>query len=156
MRTVGTVVVAMVIAASAVVPAAARATAAERADHRAKLKGIADIDGILDFKVGEDIALDAPIVTLETDKATMDRFVGAAFGAGSPTFSSRTASFSPSTLVLVSNTRNAVSGSVSMATSSTGRATPPSFSSNADAWRPSTGRPSRSKLCPPVTASTRQ
>ena len=33
----------------------AEATPAERADHRAKLKRLADIDGILDFKVGEDI-----------------------------------------------------------------------------------------------------
>lgn len=57
----------------------ADATAAERAEHRAKLKGIADIDGILDFKVGEDFvrsprSYDTGLVVLFRDRAALDGY----------------------------------------------------------------------------------
>ena len=54
----------------------AEASDAARADHRAKLKGIADIDGILDFKVGEDFVRsprshDTGLVVLFRDRAAL-------------------------------------------------------------------------------------
>ena len=57
----------------------ADATAAARADHRAKLTGLADIDGILDFKVGEDIvrsprSYDTGLVVLFRDRAALDGY----------------------------------------------------------------------------------
>ena len=57
----------------------AAATAAERADHRAKLKGITDIDGILDFKVGEDIvhsprSYDTGLLVVFRDRAALDGY----------------------------------------------------------------------------------
>ena len=57
----------------------AAATAAERADHRAKLKGIADIDGILDFKVGEDTvhsprSYDTGLLVVFRDRAALDSY----------------------------------------------------------------------------------
>ena len=57
----------------------AAATAAERADHRTKLKSIADIDGILDFKVGEDIvgsprSYDTGLLVLFKDRAALDSY----------------------------------------------------------------------------------
>ena len=55
------------------------ASVAERADHRAKLKGIADIDGILDFKVGEDIvgsprSYDTGLLVVFRDRAALDSY----------------------------------------------------------------------------------
>ena len=57
----------------------AAATADQRADHRAKLKRLADIDGILDFKVGEDIvrsprSYDAGLSILFRDRAALDSY----------------------------------------------------------------------------------
>ena len=57
----------------------ADASAAARDDHRAKLKGIADIDGILDFKVGEDIvhsprSYDTGLVVCFRDRAALDSY----------------------------------------------------------------------------------
>ena len=57
----------------------AEATAAQRADHRAKLKGLAGIDGILDFKVGEDVvrsprSYDTGLVVLFRDRAALDGY----------------------------------------------------------------------------------
>jgi hypothetical protein len=57
----------------------ADASAAARADHRAKLKGIADIEGILDFKVGEDFvrsprSYDTGLVVLFRDRAALERY----------------------------------------------------------------------------------
>ena len=57
----------------------AEATAAQRADHRAKLKGLANIDGILDFKVGEDVvrsprSYDTGLVVLFRDRAALDGY----------------------------------------------------------------------------------
>jgi hypothetical protein len=57
----------------------ADATAAARADHRAKLQGLADLDGILDFKVGEDIvrsprSYDTGLVVLFRDRAALDGY----------------------------------------------------------------------------------
>jgi hypothetical protein len=57
----------------------AEATAAQRADHRAKLKGLADIDGIVDFKVGEDVvrsprSYDTGLVVLFRDRAALDGY----------------------------------------------------------------------------------
>ncbi len=55
------------------------ASAAQRADHRAQLKGLADIDGILDFKVGEDIvrsprSYDTGLVVVFRDRAALDSY----------------------------------------------------------------------------------
>ena len=57
----------------------ADATAAQRADHRAKLKGIADIDGIVDFKVGEDVvhsprSYDTGLVVIFRDRTALDSY----------------------------------------------------------------------------------
>jgi len=57
----------------------AAVTPAERADHRAKLRGIADLDGILDFKVGEDIvrsprSYDTGLFVLFRDRAALDSY----------------------------------------------------------------------------------
>ena len=57
----------------------AEASAEARADHRAKLKGIADIDGILDFKVGEDIvrsprSYDTGLLVVFRDRAALDAY----------------------------------------------------------------------------------
>jgi hypothetical protein len=57
----------------------ADATAAQRADHRAKLLGIADIDGIVDFKVGEDVvhsprSYDTGLVVIFRDRAALDGY----------------------------------------------------------------------------------
>ena len=57
----------------------AEATGAQRADHRAKLKSLADIDGILDFKVGEDIvrsprSYDTGLSILFRDRAALDSY----------------------------------------------------------------------------------
>lgn len=54
-------------------------TAAERADHRAKLKALADIDGIVDFKVGEDVvrsarSYDTGLVVIFKDRAALDSY----------------------------------------------------------------------------------
>jgi hypothetical protein len=54
-------------------------TAAQRADHRAKLKALADIDGIVDFKVGEDVvrsprSYDTGLVVIFTDRAALDSY----------------------------------------------------------------------------------
>ena len=54
-------------------------TAAARADHCARLRGIADIEGILDFKVGEDIvhsprSYDAGLVVLFRDRSALDSY----------------------------------------------------------------------------------
>ena len=54
-------------------------TAAQRADHWARLKALADIDGILDFKVGEDVvrsprSYDAGLVILFEDRAALDSY----------------------------------------------------------------------------------
>ena len=57
----------------------AEATPAQRADHRAKLKHLADIDGVLYFKVGEDIvhsprSYDTGLVVCFRDRATLDSY----------------------------------------------------------------------------------
>jgi len=57
----------------------AEATPAQRADHRAKLKRLADIDGVLDFKVGEDIvhsprSYDTGLSILFRDRAALDSY----------------------------------------------------------------------------------
>jgi hypothetical protein len=57
----------------------ADASAAARADHRAKLKGIADIEGILDFKVGEDFvrsprSYDTGLVVVFRDRAALESY----------------------------------------------------------------------------------
>ena len=57
----------------------AEATPAQRADHRAKLKHLADIDGVLDFKVGEDIvrsprSYDTGLSILFRDRAALDSY----------------------------------------------------------------------------------
>jgi hypothetical protein len=57
----------------------ADASAAARADHRAKLKGIAGIEGILDFKVGEDFvrsprSYDTGLVVLFRDRAALEAY----------------------------------------------------------------------------------
>jgi len=57
----------------------AATTAAERADHVAKLKGLADIDGIMDFKVGEDVvrsprSYDTGLAVLFRDRAALDSY----------------------------------------------------------------------------------
>ena len=55
------------------------ATAAARADHRAKLATLIDIDGILDFKVGEDFihsprSFDTGLVVLFRDRGALDGY----------------------------------------------------------------------------------
>ncbi len=57
----------------------AQATAAQQADHRAQLKHLADIDGILDFKVGGDIvrsprSYDTGLVVIFRDRAALDAY----------------------------------------------------------------------------------
>ena len=57
----------------------AETTGAQRADHRAKLRSLADIDGILDFKVGEDIvrsprSYDTGLSILFRDRAALDSY----------------------------------------------------------------------------------
>jgi Stress responsive A/B Barrel Domain len=52
---------------------------AARHDHRARLRALADIDGILDFKVGEDFicsprSYDTGIVVLFRDRAALDGY----------------------------------------------------------------------------------
>jgi microsomal dipeptidase-like Zn-dependent dipeptidase len=52
---------------------------AARQDHRARLKALADIDGILDFKVGADFvrsprSYDTGIVVLFRDRAALDGY----------------------------------------------------------------------------------
>jgi hypothetical protein len=53
--------------------------AAARADHRAKLSGLRDLDGILDFKVGEDFirsprSFDTGLIVLFRDRAALDSY----------------------------------------------------------------------------------
>jgi len=50
-----------------------------RADHRARLGALRDIEGILDFKVGEDVvrsarSFDTGLVILFRDRASLDRY----------------------------------------------------------------------------------
>ena len=50
-----------------------------RADHRAKLNGLRDLDGIVDFKVGEDFvrsvrSFDTGLVVLFRDRAALDAY----------------------------------------------------------------------------------
>jgi hypothetical protein len=50
-----------------------------RADHRAKLNGLRDLDGIVDFKVGEDFirsarSFDTGLVVLFRDRAALDSY----------------------------------------------------------------------------------
>ena len=57
----------------------ADASAASRTEHRAKLKGIADIEGILDFKVGEDFvrsprSYDTGLVVIFRDRAALEGY----------------------------------------------------------------------------------
>jgi hypothetical protein len=57
----------------------AETSAAQRADHRAKLKALADIDGIVDFKVGEDVvrsqrSYDTGLVVLFKYRAALDAY----------------------------------------------------------------------------------
>jgi len=57
----------------------ASTTEAQRADHRARLKNIADIEGILDFKVGEDIvrsprSYDTGLLVVFRDRAALDGY----------------------------------------------------------------------------------
>jgi hypothetical protein len=52
---------------------------AARQDHRTRLKALADIDGILDFKVGADFvrsprSFDTGIVVLFRDRAALDGY----------------------------------------------------------------------------------
>jgi hypothetical protein len=52
---------------------------AARQDHRARLKALADIDGVLDFKVGEDFvrsprSYDTGIVVQFRDRAALDSY----------------------------------------------------------------------------------
>ena len=54
-------------------------TAAARADHRARLATLTDVDGILDFKVGEDFihsprSFDTGLVVLFRDRAALDGY----------------------------------------------------------------------------------
>jgi hypothetical protein len=55
------------------------ASAAARADHRAKLNGLRDLEGIVDFKVGEDFvrsprSFDTGLVVLFRDRAALDSY----------------------------------------------------------------------------------
>jgi hypothetical protein len=50
-----------------------------RRDHRRQLKGLADLDGVLDFKVGQDIirsprSYDTGIVVSFRDRAALDSY----------------------------------------------------------------------------------
>jgi hypothetical protein len=54
-------------------------TAAQQADHRAKLKALADIDGVVDFKVGGDVvrsarSYDTGLVVVFRDRAALDGY----------------------------------------------------------------------------------
>ena len=54
-------------------------TAAQKADHWAKLKALADIDGVLDFKVGPDVvrsprSYDAGLLVMFRDRAALDGY----------------------------------------------------------------------------------
>ena len=54
-------------------------SAAQRADHCARLKGLADIDGIADFKVGQDVvrsprSYDTGLVVMFRDRAALDSY----------------------------------------------------------------------------------
>ena len=53
--------------------------AAARAEHRARLRALADIEGILDLKVGEDVvrasrSYDTGLVILFRDRAALDAY----------------------------------------------------------------------------------
>jgi stress responsive alpha/beta barrel protein len=55
--------------------------ATARADHRARLSTLRDLDGILDFKVGEDFihsarSFDTGLVILFRDRASLDGYAG--------------------------------------------------------------------------------
>ena len=55
------------------------ATVAQRADHRAKLKSLADLAGIVEFKVGEDIvrsprSYDTGLAITFRDRAALDSY----------------------------------------------------------------------------------
>jgi hypothetical protein len=57
----------------------ADASAAARADHRAKLNGLRALEGILDFKVGEDFvrsprSFDTGLLVLFRDRAALDAY----------------------------------------------------------------------------------
>ena len=52
---------------------------AARADHRAKLSGLRELEGILDFKVGEDFvrsprSFDTGLIVLFRDRAALDAY----------------------------------------------------------------------------------
>ena len=54
-------------------------TAAQHADHCAQLQQLADIDGILDFKVGEDVvrsprSYDTGLLVVFRDRAALDSY----------------------------------------------------------------------------------
>ncbi len=54
-------------------------SAAAQADHVAKLKSLADIDGVVDFKVGEDVvrsprSYDTGLVVIFKDRAALDSY----------------------------------------------------------------------------------
>ena len=54
-------------------------TAAQQADHRAKLKSLANLEGIVDFKVGADVvrsprSYDTGLVVLFRDRAALDAY----------------------------------------------------------------------------------
>jgi len=54
-------------------------TVAEQNDHRSKLRHLADIDGILDFKVGEDVvrsprSYDTGLLVVFRDRAALDSY----------------------------------------------------------------------------------
>lgn len=54
-------------------------TAEARADHRARLQTLSDIDGVVDFKVGEDVvrsprSYDTGLVVLFRDRAALDAY----------------------------------------------------------------------------------
>jgi hypothetical protein len=54
-------------------------TPAQQADHRAQLRQLASIDGILDFKVGEDVvrsprSYDTGLVVVFRDRAALDSY----------------------------------------------------------------------------------
>ena len=54
-------------------------TAAQQAEHRAKLTALADIDGVVDFKVGADVvrsarSYDTGLVVTFRDRAALDGY----------------------------------------------------------------------------------
>jgi hypothetical protein len=54
-------------------------TGAQQADHRARLKSLADLDGIVDFKVGADVvrslrSYDTGLAVLFRDRAALDAY----------------------------------------------------------------------------------